>query len=350
MRRIDGLRGILAMYVLLGHALPFTVFPWWLQAMFRHGEAAVDLFFAISGLVVVQSLERFGGNFRLFLWARGRRLLPVYFIVLAGSLVALAAGNPLPAMPWLGVAAKGFWDGAPPPDFLWHLAAHVFLVNGLIPQGALPFAYITLLGPAWSLSTEWQFYVVMGLLFAPRRLVAMALGLLAAGAVYRLLPLPEWWGFSRAFLPDAAPYFALGVASAAWRRGAGAWVFFLCLAGACAIGLTGGMAKAVVPLLWAVAMLAQQGEAGRVLESRILLWLGAVSYPLYLVNEPVQRALALVIAPRVENAVMFSAIFLPLAVMMPLATAVLLHHGVEERFLRKTRRISKEPIAPRVSG
>ena len=50
--RLDGLRGVLAVYVMISHALPFTAVPHWMAAPFHHGEAAVDLFFALSGLVV----------------------------------------------------------------------------------------------------------------------------------------------------------------------------------------------------------------------------------------------------------------------------------------------------------
>ena len=117
--------------------------------------------------------------------------------------------------------------------------------------------------------------------------------MLALGAAYQALSLPPWWQFSRAFLPDAAPYFALGLASAVLLRGGGAKIFILCLLGACAIEFSGGAEKALVPLAWALAILAQRQNWGAVLEGRAVHYLGAISYPLYLVNEPVQRGLAL---------------------------------------------------------
>jgi len=335
--RMDGLRGVLAVYVLLGHAMPFTDVPGWMAAPFRHGEAAVDLFFALSGLVMVNSLERFGARFWPFMAARARRLLPVYFVVLALSVALLAAGNPLPAMPWVGLAARNIMEPVPPPDFAWHLAAHVLLLQGVIPQGVLPYAYVTLLGPAWSLSTEWQFYVVMGLT-APKRLGGFALGMLALGALYHLVHLPPWWQFSRAFLPFAAPYFALGLGSTVLLRGGGVKVFVICLAGACAIGALGGAEKALVPLVWAVAMLAQRQKWGAVLESRGAQYLGAISYPLYLLSEPVQRGLAMLLAPLARgDAALFTWAWLPPAILLPVAAAALLHHNVEARFMREQK-------------
>src|SRR5271156_2609489 len=101
LQRMDGLRGALAVYILLGHALPFTDLPSWAAAPFRHGEAGVDLFFALSGLVIVNSLERFGGKFWPFMQARARRLLPVYFMVLAFSVLLLAVGDPVLIAAWM---------------------------------------------------------------------------------------------------------------------------------------------------------------------------------------------------------------------------------------------------------
>ncbi|HUM08958.1 MAG TPA: acyltransferase [Acidocella sp.] len=331
--RMDGLRGILAVYVLLGHALPFTCLPGWVTAPFRHGEAAVDLFFALSGLVIANSLERFGWQFVPFMAARARRLLPVYFLVLAVSICLTTLGDPLQAMPWVGGEGRNIMAAALPRPLLPHLLAHLTLVHGLIPQSALPYAYVTLLGPAWSLSTEWQFYVLIGLI-APHRLGKFALALLALGAAYRALPLGA--EFSRAFLPDAAPFFALGLASAVLLRGGRSRSFWLCLLGACALALPVGVEKLFTPLAWGLVMLAQRQSWGAVLEGRAVQYLGAVSYPLYLVNEPVQRAMALLLGPVAHGgAVWFTAAFLPLSIGLSLLCAAWLHNTVERPLMRQ---------------
>jgi peptidoglycan/LPS O-acetylase OafA/YrhL len=342
--RLDGLRGVLAVYVMLGHALPFTDLPAVLATPFRHGEAAVDLFFAISGLVIVNSLERFNGAFWPFMAARAKRLLPVYFLVLAAS-VLLLAGDPLPAMPWVGGEGHDILEAVAPAGLGWHIAAHALLLHGLIPQTVLPYAYVTLLGPAWSLSTEWQFYVVIALA-ARGRFAALALGLLALGAAYRLGP-TSGWGFSRAFLPDAAPFFALGLASAVWLRGGGRWVFVICLLGACGLGALQGPEKALVPLAWGLAMLAQSQRWGAVLEHRVMQYFGAISYPLYLVNEPVLRGLAMWMAPLAHGDVLwFSVLWLPAVLGVSLGLAAALHHGLELRLMRQR----KDFLLPVIAG
>jgi peptidoglycan/LPS O-acetylase OafA/YrhL len=329
---MDGLRGILAFYVMLGHALPFTTLPAWATAPFSHGEAAVDLFFALSGLVILNSLERFNNAFRPFMAARARRLLPVYFTALALSLTLLLTTNPLATMPWATPAAQAIWESTPPPHLAWHLLAHLTLTQGLIPQPLLPYAYVTLLGPAWSLSTEWQFYTALALL-RPKHLTAPTLAFLALGLAYHLHPLPS---LTRAFLPDAAPYFALGLATAALLRTGNRPLFAAVLLATCATGLLQSPEKALTPLIWAAAVAAQNAPWGAILASKPLQFLGAISYPLYLLNEPTQRALATLIPH--QNPTLFTAIWLPLALTTPLLAAAFLHHTLEAEsssFLKK---------------
>ena len=52
--------GALASYVMLSHTIPFAPLPHWLLWLFQHGGAGVDVFFILSGLVIVQSLDNFG--------------------------------------------------------------------------------------------------------------------------------------------------------------------------------------------------------------------------------------------------------------------------------------------------
>jgi peptidoglycan/LPS O-acetylase OafA/YrhL len=343
LKRLDGLRGMLAVYVMLGHAVPYTDLPVWVRGPLHHGEAAVDVFFALSGMVVINSLERFGGRAGPFLTARAWRLLPVYFFSLALAVGLLFAGSPLPAMPWVTPASNAglFWAMGLPARFFSHLAAHVLLLQGVIPQGALPWAYITLLGPAWSLSTEWQFYV-----FAPlamrvcRGRVGLAFLLLAMTVAYRglVLWLPEWWQFSRAFLPDAAEFFALGLVSSVWLRDGKIWPLISVFWAVCLLGLESGeVAKIVTPSVWLAALAAQRWGAtwGMLLDLRAVQFLGEVSYPLYLLNAPVQRAAAMVVAPLAGgDEQLFTCLWLPLAVLGPVLAAWIVHMAVEVPLMR----------------
>ena len=89
MRRLtclDGLRGVLACYVMLSHTAPFAFMPpelAWLPAVLSHGGAAVDAFFILSGLVILRSLAALRHAARPFLIARTARIFPVFLLVFA---------------------------------------------------------------------------------------------------------------------------------------------------------------------------------------------------------------------------------------------------------------------------
>ncbi len=99
---LDGLRGMLAVYVLLGHMAPFAVLPGIVQDAVSHGGAAVDLFFVLSGLVIVTTLERTGGRADAFLIARAARIFPVFLPVFAVSIAVQPWSCGFGLMPWIG--------------------------------------------------------------------------------------------------------------------------------------------------------------------------------------------------------------------------------------------------------
>jgi peptidoglycan/LPS O-acetylase OafA/YrhL len=361
---LDGLRGLLAAYVMVSHMAPFAVMPGWLAGLLSHGGAGVDAFFVLSGLVIVQSLQAHGWRRGRFLAARAWRIFPVYLpalalAVAAQGLDALAGGHVWSALPWIAPdsPARSIWSIGWPTNWAISLSAHLTMTHGLFPNLLFPDLWVGFLGAAWSLSTEWQFYALAALL-APwlRRgriglpgLAALLLALGAAGAAWQAWA-PPGLGFSRAFLPNKAAYFALGVASAALlraeapaARAAARAAFAAVLAATLLLAVPHGAAKAVVPLLWVVCLAAQCGAPGlgrlaRLLTARPLLWLGAVSYPLYLVNEPVQKLLGRALAARAGgDGVWFSLFWVPGALLLPLGLAWALHAGVEAPAMRRFR-------------
>jgi peptidoglycan/LPS O-acetylase OafA/YrhL len=360
MRRLtclDGLRGVLAFYVLLSHALPFAPLSHWLIWLFSHGSAAVDVFFILSGLVIVQSLASYGGEARPFLIARLARTYPAYLIVL----VFAVAVQPLPTgferMPWIepGSLARAIWSEGWPHDWAIYLLTHLTMTHGVLPDGALPDVWLGFLGAAWSLSTEWQFYLLALALgrVSLDRLVWLFMTLAMLGIGWQFVG-PEAWQFSRAFLPNKAQFFALGVASAALvRDGAGASArpsYALTLLAVMLLSaVQGGIEKAIAPLVWTLCLAAQLAPQVRLLRHvhraltlPVSLWLGAVSYCLYLVNEPVQKLLGLMIAPATEgHPGLFTTLWLPAAIAAPLLAAWWLHLRIEAPALAWGRRLAR---------
>ena len=347
---LDGLRGVLAVYVMLGHMAPFVAEPAWLIRPLGHGGAAVDIFFILSGLVIVRSLESYGYRGRPFLIARAARIFPVFLATFA---LAIAV-QPIPAgferMTWVAAdgLARGIWSDGWPHTWAPEIMAHLTMTHGLFPNGVLPGVWISFLGSAWSLSTEWQFYLAALLAgwagVSPRRLALLLLGIAAAGLAWRM-GAPDPWQFSRAFLPNKGQYFALGVASAGLvARDQGCRLHFaIVLTAALALSWPfGGAGKLLPPLAWTACLAAQlrpdlPGLRGlaMVLRAPPMLWLGAVSYCLYLVNEPIQKLLGVALTWLVQgNAAVFTALWLPGATLLPLLASAWLHTHVEAPALR----------------
>ncbi len=378
---LDGLRGLLASYVLVSHLAPFLALPPPLDrvaAAASHGTAAVDMFFVLSGLVIMGSLDSFAWQPLPFLIARASRIFPVFLVVFAASIGVEALPDPLPAMPWVAAdsLAHGIWSTGWPAAWGAHVLAHLTMTHGLLPDGSLPYAWVSFLGASWSLSTEWQFYALMALAAArmgrapvpPLRLAALFLALAASGAAWAAFAPPPL-RFSRAFLPNKAQYFALGIVSAAMlparagpgeaasagsaggaRRARPSAAYLVVLAATLALSTLqpGGAGKLLPPLVWTACLAAQLLPDRRFLRplaaalaAKPLLWLGALSYPLYLVNEPIQKLLGVGLAGIAGgDGALFDLGFLPGSVLLPLAAAWWLHHAVERPALRWGRAIA----------
>jgi peptidoglycan/LPS O-acetylase OafA/YrhL len=338
---LDGLRGVLAVYVMLGHMAPFAALPAWIIGPLSHGGAAVDVFFILSGLVIFRSLESCRFEARPFLILRATRIFPVFLLMFAAGTALQPLSAPFAALPWVepGSLARDIWSQGWPTFWTVEIVAHLTMTHGLFPNGLLPHVWVSFLGVAWSLSTEWQFYVLVLVLGRSRmsaeRLAAVFVGLAIAGLAWDLMA-PEAWRFSRAFLPNKAHYFALGIAGTAWADRRSAVPFAATLAAALILcGARGDMTKLVPPLVWTLCLAAQLSP-GRLtmiaapLRWRTVQWLGAISYPIYLANEPVQKGLALLLALCVPgNPAMFNAVWLPAAILIPIGVAALLHRYVE---------------------
>jgi peptidoglycan/LPS O-acetylase OafA/YrhL len=88
MQFLDALRGFAAMCVVVQHSLE-QLYPWWAKFSlggFRLGEFGVVVFFLCSGFIIPASLERQGSQMRFWV-GRFFRLYPLYLSVLAAVLV-----------------------------------------------------------------------------------------------------------------------------------------------------------------------------------------------------------------------------------------------------------------------
>ncbi len=346
---LDGLRGLLAVYVMLSHMAPFAVLPAGIAHSLSHGGAAVDVFFILSGLVIVGSLDKYRHQARPFLVARAARIFPVFLIVFAFALAVQPLPRGFDSMTWLAPdsLARGLWAEGWPRHWPVDVIAHLTMTHGLFPNFVLPHVWVSLLGAAWSLSTEWQFYLLapwLGRRWGTRsgglRGMAWALvGLAALSWLWHTLT-PEDWGFSRAFLGNKGHYFALGVVSAlVVRAGVAAWRDYLPVLAATLLlcGLQGGAVKLLPPLMWTLCLTVQLWPhlpglslPARVLRSAPMQWLGALSYCIYLTNEPIQKLFGIGLAWLAQgDSLIFTVVWLPGAFLLPLLASAWLHRRVE---------------------
>ena len=269
-----------------------------------HNKSAVFVFIILSGFVITRLLCVSRKSYPEFITRRFLRLWPVYGLCLAFSVLTLSLqADGLRAWPWStpenGVRAQVFESvQATLPMQVW---AHLPMLHGLVPPSVLRFADVGLVGQAWSISVEWQFYVLAPLvvwLVARRQwpiLAAFGLALLALGVA----PL---WAANSGFMPRYTIWFAIGIASYyAWEHRRRVWVqrasiaFALVLLGAALALREAGF------LVWGLVFpaLIIDAPVSRILRTALTLrtvkLAGKASYSTYLVHMfPLYLGMALV--------------------------------------------------------
>ncbi|GEK86221.1 acyltransferase family protein [Microbacterium aerolatum] len=297
---IQGLRAIAVIAVVVYHAgVPFL----------SGGYVGVDVFFVISGFLItthlLEGLERDGHvRFASFYAKRARRILPAAFLVLVLTVVAAVAWMPPLMMKelWRGAVATALYV----PNLLFALDGTKYLAE----EAPSMFQHY------WSLGIEEQFYLIWPLLLAlgwrwvrSRRalftlLLALVVVSFATGVVL------TFW---------VQPYAFFLLPTRAWELGIGGIIAFLLLRRpqfvptkvASLVGWI-GMAAMIVPVFlftsatpfpgyWAAvpvvgtALVILAGATSsrfaptRVLSGRVMLFLGGISYSLYLVHWPALR-------------------------------------------------------------
>lgn len=315
---IDGLRGLAALYVTAHHALAECIDSGYNRAVtgrvpslaivwLYNGEVAVQVFLVLSGYCLMIPVARSGGTIRggLADFARRRawRILPTYYAALATCLL-------LPFLvPALRASEGPLRWRVTQPVTAPALVAHLMMVHHLSADWAYRIDY-----PMWSIPIEWWLYGLFALALVPLWRW-LGTGALAVGTVAVGLALSWWAGPDYETLRlHYLALFGLGMAGAALNfatrngvrvagieRASG----FLALAGVIAfvvlrrivpndewtpdlrLALACGVATTAL-LVWATARI-QAGASPpliRALEHPISVWLGQISYSLYLIHAP----------------------------------------------------------------
>lgn len=358
---IDLLRGFAAVSVVIYHVIELWEWKEFPMAgpllWFRIGWMGVDLFFVISGFVIGLSafaeIDRHGpSRFRWpFMRRRLARIVPLHYLTLLMFCVFIS-----PELMFV----HGFWK-----NLLIHLAfAHNFFIQW---QGSIN-------GPNWSLATEMQFYLLMALTAPWLRAarcwqVGLVLVSIAWGWRFGVTQVvPRLYGTADVFplfvastqLPGMLDEFAAGILLARlMRSGFGAWLMprLMTHSGRAGIVLLAGCAVyAALSVYWphanywdmpwmvtffrtalgasfALVLLATCTlNLSGILKKLFfpLLYLGTVSYGIYLWHLPVLNSLKRVSWLTPQQV-------LPLALVLTLILASVSWHFFERPFMQRHR-------------
>jgi peptidoglycan/LPS O-acetylase OafA/YrhL len=213
---IEGARGWLATGVLVVHACALSQIATVIRV--GVGDTFVIVFVIISGFVITHLLLTKDEPYPAYILRRFMRLFPVFAVTccvgyFCTPLVLTAvsrrySNNDL--VQFFSCMNQGqtqyFWS-----NFL----AHLTMLHGAISTEVLPCTAITFNAPAWSLSLEWQFYLVAPLVVALARQRTVSLAILGAMIVLCLSARHGTFGhyLHSSFLPLMVSYFAVGIAS-----------------------------------------------------------------------------------------------------------------------------------------
>jgi peptidoglycan/LPS O-acetylase OafA/YrhL len=319
---LDGLRGIAALTVVFGHA-PLIGHSKTILGLDARG--AVMCFYALSAFLLYYPWAKTGPRdtwayYRRRVW----RIYPAYFLALAfGGVVAAILGRPVT---------------------LADLATHLGFVHTWFAAYST-----TLVGPAWSLPAEMQFYALLPLFALCIRRWPLVPLILAAIASALLQAFPPA-AFSNPALRLGAnwPYMAfpffLGMIAAhlaaVGRRSPWLTVPAIALGGVLYFGQTPGDIALRTALYSLAAFMAVYGVASsesaplsRLLALRPVRCLGICGYGLFLIHWPL-FALVTALAPQLPAFL----IGLPLT----LALAALCYLYIESPAMRFSRRTSEQ--------
>tara|TARA_R110001583_G_scaffold76621_1_gene209446 strand:+ start:9491 stop:10597 length:1107 start_codon:yes stop_codon:yes gene_type:complete len=168
---LEGLRGIMCIWVVLSHTITVAALPIYknegIGRLLANGTFAVDVFIMLSGFVVALLITKKQETYFKYISRRAFRLFPVYLVCLILSILSLKLSvdflnNAIFQHPKFLNRLQIFSDTDD--NLLLHSILHFLLAHGLVTSDFLPNTAYSIMGQAWSLTLEWQFYLIAPLL------------------------------------------------------------------------------------------------------------------------------------------------------------------------------------------
>lgn len=337
--QFEVLRGFAALWVLMSHLLlvsgiKIPILSW--------GGQAVELFVILSGFVIALLCLTKQESYPVYIFRRFMRLYPLFLVaLLLGMMTSHLYATALGENPFLQEDPQSFLlRPANESRYFWqHLLAHLTMLHGAIPDTLLPQTVFTFSGPLWSISLEWQFYLVAPFLIAALNwfkqpywqvLLLCCLVVLLRVVTYRFWP----DGGAPAFLPLRLELFVLGILCAIGWEHVKTTDWKILLAGMIAIAILfiTLLHYGTFPiLLWlgvyVTAAMGNRFQITRIVNGWLKVapaqWIGQRSYGLYVLHMPIVLVLAhFVLLPLSKYIGQYGMFALSLLMIIPLVLAV----------------------------
>ena len=215
----EGLRGLLAAWVVFGHILLFSGFEYedgWFGIIFSP-VLGVYAFMMLSGFVIFAALDQRPTNWFNFMSRRFWRLFPVYVLCMGLAIVLFNMSTAVSNSNTLAIFGPENLERLDDVErnFGLYLAADATLLQCLLPRAWFPFAHESFLPPTWSLTIEWLFYLVAPLLIllvkSAKKITVGAI--VAAGLMLIYFGSEHFTNWNYSFNLGNAFYFLTGIGS-----------------------------------------------------------------------------------------------------------------------------------------
>ncbi|MCG8907312.1 acyltransferase [Pseudomonas sp. DP-17] len=287
----EGLRGILAIWVVIGHVTSGLPISFNFASPSLWNTVPVQVFIILSGFVIFSLLDREHQSYVAFLTQRAFRIFPIYLVALAISTLMLPVSREIlqlaPAAP-MTEARISLIDSAEK-NLSWSFLSHALLIQGLVPDSILENSAYTLVGQAWSVSVEWQFYLLapaIYFLLGTRKRIAKLTAL--SGGLITLTIAGKTMGGG--YIGNYLPLFAVGIATFyTYKLSSEKWPAAL-IPALLAAPITPEHSAALI--IWALVSYCAlckktstaQQAASSLLRSKPAVYLGQISYSIYILH------------------------------------------------------------------
>ncbi|RZK11109.1 MAG: acyltransferase [Flavobacterium sp.] len=370
---LDGLRGLAALYVMIGHARwllwegyqNFTTHPdnyshfdkalMYFFSFFKWGHEFVLLFFVLSGFVIHYSYstklkdnQNAKLNFTQYFYRRAKRIYPPFLLALLLTFLLDWTGRVMNYSIYNGTSPYELMNvhiGNTPHDAKTLVGNVLFLYKDFVPIFGTN-------GPTWSLKFEWWFYVFYpAFLLISRKHIYYASSLITL--LYSVSFFPQYWPYEllqEVFGSMICWWLGVLLAEVCTKRVQLKLLSSSIVAFCCFLILTPFNAKANVydlqiaflftSALGILLCLNEKHYSLKFLDR--LKPLGDFSYTLYIIHFPILTFISGAVMQASGNVLPSHSYFIISGILICLAVAYLLHFIVEVPFTKKPTNTTKQ--------